>query len=73
MTYDLERFVEAQKGSYPAAVAELRRGRKTGQPRGLGPRPRGDYRPYLNGYTIQSSVSTTWWSGIDATRDRRGL
>ena len=28
--YDLERFVEAQRGAYAQACAELRRGRKTG-------------------------------------------
>jgi uncharacterized protein (DUF1810 family) len=28
--YDLERFVEAQRGTYEQACAELRRGRKTG-------------------------------------------
>ena len=30
MTFDLERFVRAQQGTYPGAVAELRSGRKTG-------------------------------------------
>lgn len=30
MTADLDRFVEAQRGIYKSALAELRRGRKTG-------------------------------------------
>ena len=30
MSYDLDRFVAAQQGTYDGAVAELRRGRKTG-------------------------------------------
>ncbi len=30
MAYDLERFVAAQDGVYPAVLEELRRGRKTG-------------------------------------------
>ncbi|RJK93831.1 DUF1810 domain-containing protein [Vallicoccus soli] len=45
--YDLRRFVEAQEGAYDGALAELRRGRKTGhwmwfvlpQLRGLGRSP----------------------------------
>ena len=56
MNFNLERFIEAQSGTYQSALAEIKNGRKTGhwmwyifpQLRGLGSTPTSQY------YAIQS-------------------